>query len=153
MKNLNLVTFLLFIVFVIDLCIAITLGNEPLSINLRYVSRPAFQISRDLSKKPLCIINNVEFYLTLNPFFWPADAFVLRLRGRQNRAYLTPSTLLSKNFKAIAAHELGHIQKNTYDQYEADAFAVKLLGNKQEMVDMLRTYLNHDDSRITALLK
>lgn len=125
---------------VIGLCCLIISVFRPqlLAKNLESIDKGQYKIAIGIKNNPNFTKGEVKFLVCYNPFTLIVGANANRFAP--DVICLSPFVIKSKNFDAIIAHELGHIEYGHVNnwpidpdkaQIEADNFAAKIIGKKR----------------------
>lgn len=109
--------------------VILMLHFQPFPKELKYVNPAAHKTGDRLLSNCLVTKKDVKIYVGHKTIM---DMYVIAYASTMSNAiYLSPRILDDKYFDVILAHEIGHLEKNTESQDEANLFAAKLVGKER----------------------
>lgn len=117
------------------------------TIELEKFDKKSYLICKTLENHRLFTRKGARFFVLNYPSSMPAydfyrifQALTLPLPGGgiKNEIYIWPDTIKSEFFEEIIAHEMGHIEYQTGDDFAADSFASKIVG-KERIIKALKS--------------
>ncbi len=153
MRRASILFVVISVVLVVLATLLADLSNPFLRVNLSSINNNAYDICANLVKNPLVHNKNIKFYISCNPWVWLA-ATGLEGGGELNKqVYFGPLAAKRADFEILAAHEIGHVERGE-SQYEANLFALRLVGNqKRELFIGRLKWVGNSDKYINEVLQ
>lgn len=134
-----------------------------LNVPLMNIDKQLLSVCQDLENTELFRYKGTRYWVLADKSFLYLEYEMtsqdeLAIATKDNQVFFSPAMLTSPRFRAVCAHELGHIQNRSKSEKAADRFAAKLVGQKA-VIEMLDYYDKQPsgcldcEKRIHALLE